>query len=323
MVIGHSFTFSCSEDANQFLRFLRKEGISARVESIPQTSYSFMIKGRYENLCNYLAECLDKLQKTESSDSENTEIIDKRDEPELDPKEKEEFLEEINFLREMLDKQREHASKNLEGKNQGEIAFEPHFSETEGKEEEIKEYMNFLYENKILMDNGIFEFTDNVLRYDTIKPVEDLDYSYGISPYLVPDDDKLDKYGISRIQKISAEVDYTVRAGPDIIGIELQKLKDELALIEENEDYVIHAVHSINLKRELVDHIISVMQDSDADTIDDLVDELELCPSVYDTNERSIISYDISYEFTSEVIEDLKKLEFLRVKGNKIKLVRK
>ena len=329
MVIGHNFTFSSQEDANQLLKFFRKEGISARIEPIPQTSYSFIIKGRYESLRSYLSDCMETICNTgettdntsnqEASDENGSDVHDEMD---LSAEERKEFSEEIQAILEFLLKQKDQATRILEGKNTGDVAFEPAFSENGQNEEDIKAYMRFLFENKILMDNGLFDFTDNLLRFKEIKPVDE--YTVGISPGLFPDDEQLDKYEITRIKKINAEIDYTVRAGPEIIGnLDFEKLKKELELIGEEEDYYIHAAHSIALKRDIVNYVLSVMDDSGAETIDDLAEELDMCPGEYETKERTINTYDISYDFVSEIIEDLKKLEIIRIKGNKIKFSKK
>lgn len=317
MVIGHNFTFSCQEDASHFMKFLRKEGISARIEPVPQTTYSFVLKGRYDNLYRYFTACKEKLNRENiESDTETDEFFS--------PEDKKILIEEVNSLFDTLEKQKEQAIRNLEGKSAGDIAFEPKFSDSEQNEEEIRAYMQFLYENKILMDNGIFDFTDNVLHYKELKPVDEFEYRYEISPGLYPDDDQLDTFDITRIKNINAEMDYTVRAGPEIIGVlELDKLKEELESMEEEEGYIIHAIHSLILKREMADYILSVMDSSGAETIEELIEEIEMCPGQCDTNERSITSYDISPDFVTEVIEDLKKLDFVRMKGNKIKMNRK
>jgi len=44
MVLGHTFTFSDPEDAEQLVKFFRKEGISARIEPVSETSISIFIK---------------------------------------------------------------------------------------------------------------------------------------------------------------------------------------------------------------------------------------------------------------------------------------
>ena len=273
-----------------------------------------------ETICN-TGETTDNTSNQEASDETGSDVHDEMD---FSPEERKEFSEEIQAILEFLLKQKDQATRILEGKNTGDVAFETAFSENGQNEEDIKAYMRFLFENKILMDNGLFDFTDNLLRFKEIKPVDELEYTVGISPGLFPDDEQLDKFEITRIKKINAEIDYTVRAGPEIIGnLDFEKLKKELELIGEEEDYYIHAAHSIALKRDIVNYVLSVMDDSGAETIDDLAEELDMCPGEYETNERSIITYDISYDFVSEIIEDLKKLEIIRIKGNKIKFSKK
>ena len=82
MVLGHTFTFSDPEDAEQLVKFFRKEGISARIEPVSETSISIFIKGTYDNLFAYLDHLKNDLQKEAdiqseediSYDDENTDL---------------------------------------------------------------------------------------------------------------------------------------------------------------------------------------------------------------------------------------------------------
>jgi len=99
-------------------------------------------------------------------------------------------------------------------------------------------------------------------------------------------------------------------------------LKEELELYEVSDEFIAHAIHSISIKQELVEHIVKVIEISKAGTLEELFEALELMPGESEEGSRIHNSFDISPEFTNQAIEDLKKMELIRMKGNKIKLNR-
>lgn len=312
MVLGHTFTFSDPEDAEQLVKFFRKEGISARIEPVSETSISIFIKGTYDNLFAYLDYLKNDLQK--EADNQSEEDISYDDENT--------DLEEVQEIIKLIQMQREYAIEGLTGKNIGDIAYKAPESE-EDTSELFSSMVAFMMKNRVLIDNHVVEYQDGALVYKEIKPVEELLFSYAVSSGLIPEEEDLKTYNISIIHKILAEVDYKVKTGPELIArVDFDRLKEELECYDVSEDFILHAINSIIIKQEMVEHIMNILHVTKAGTIEELLEEVDKASTEIQKEQQIYISYKISPEFTNQVIEDLKKMEVIRIKGNKIKLTR-
>lgn len=315
MVLGHSFSFYTQEEAERLVKFFRKEGISARIEPVAQTSLTVIIQGGYDSVYSYLTDLKEKLQAANDSEEEvDDDII-------LETIQ--EDIEDIDEILTLLKQQRENAIAGLEGKSIGDVAYDSTPSEEQDPEQMIPSLIEFMMKNKILMDNDVLGFEDHKLVYTSLKPAQELRYSYAVTNNLVPEEDDLEKHDITRTVNIQAEVDYSVKTGPEIIGrVQLEQLREELEEYDVDDDFIAHAIHSIVLKQELAEHVMQVLDSSKAGTTEELYEALELMPVEKSENPRVNNAYSISPGYAMQVIEDLKKMDLVRMKGNKIKFNR-
>ena len=332
MVLGHTFTFEDQESADQMVKYLRKEGISARIEPFPQTKISFAAKGKYTDLMAYLEavkeEILTADQEEPSEDAQSEESSENSENPEEFCEEDDEYdpedeIAEVDELVSTLEADRATIEETLNGKNAGDILLERTKIDPENPMESMMATMGFLYKNRTLLDNEMIRIEDDAFRLEEVKPVDDLVFTLEPPANLIPDDENLKTHNLTRIQHTKAEVEYKVRAGPEIIGrIDFKRLGEELESMGMNDEYEMHAIHSILLKQQLAEHIMKVLDESKAGTVDELISALKISYEELDDDSHHVNSYDISPSFTLQVIEDLKKLEFIRMKGNRIKFTR-
>lgn len=314
MVLGHTFSFEEQEHAERLMKFFRKEGISARIEPASESSLSMLIRGTYDNMRSYLKYLRDDLQEG---------VIDKEGcEISLDDEEAED-IEKINSILNIMQKQREDAIRGLEGKNPGDIAYERRTEEGVNPDEVLTFIFEFMVQNKVLVDNRVIESDNGKLIYKELKPADELLYTYIASDGLIPEEDEMETYDITRIQKITAEVEYKVRTGPEIIvQINFDRLKEELEEYEVSDEFIAHSTQSIMIKQELAERVLHILDNSKAGTLDELTDAVDLAEKETYQDTHIVNSYNISPEYTIQIIEDLKKMDIIRMKGNKIKLNR-
>lgn len=314
MVLGHTFSFEEQEHAERLIKFFRKEGISARIEPASESSLSIFIRGTYDNMRSYLTYLRDELQEG-MVDGEGCEMP-------LDDEEDED-LEKIDSILDTMQMQRENAIRVLEGKNPGDIVYERSTEGEVSQDELIPFFLEFMVQNSILMENHVIGVNNGKLIYKELKPVDELLYTYVVSDGLIPEEDEMETYDITRIQKITAEVDYKVRTGPEIIAqINFDRLREELEDYEVSDEFIAHSTQSIMIKQELAERILHILDNSKAGTLDELTDAVDVAEKETYQDTHSVNSYNISPEYVIQIIEDLKKMEMIRVKGNKIKLNR-
>lgn len=315
MVLGHTFSFYTQEEADRLVKFFRKEGISARVEPTSETSLTVLIKGKYDAIFSYLSDLKVELQTERISEEEESE--------ELSEEDIQEDIDSIDEILTLIQKQREDAIRGLEGKNNGDVAFENNQAEDHDAEASIPPMFLFIFENKLLMDNEVIEFEDGKLIYKAIKPADELVYTFAVTDNLIPEEETLEKYDFTRVLRVHAEVEYKVRTGPELIArVQFDQLSEELEGYDVSEEFIAHAIHSILIKQELAEHIIKVIDITKVGTMEELFEALEMIPAEPEEGSRIYNSFDISPEYTNQAIEDLKKMELIRMKGNKIKLNR-
>lgn len=331
MVLGHTFTFEDQESADQMVKYLRKEGISARIEPFPQTKISFAAKGKYTDLMAYLEavkeEILNPDQEEPSEDAQSEEIENLENPEEFceedDDYDPEDEIAEVDELVSTLEADRATIEETLNGKNAGDVLLERTKIDPENPMESMMATMGFLYKNRTLLDNEMIRIEEDAFRLEEVKPVDDLLFTLEPPANLIPTDDHLKTHNLTRIQHTKAEVEYKVRTGPEIIGrIDFKRLGEELESLGMDDEYEMHAIHSILLKQQIAEHIMRVLDESKAGTVDDLISALKISYEELDDDSHHVNSYDISPSFTLQVIEDLKKLEFIRMKGNRIKFTR-
>ncbi len=230
-----------------------------------ETSISIFIKGTYDNLFAYLDHLKNDLQK--EADIQSEEDISYDDENT--------DLEEVQEIIKLIQLQREYAIEGLTGKNIGDIAYKAPESE-EDTSELFSSMVAFMMKNRVLIDNNVVEYQDGALVYKEIKPVEELLFSSAVSSGLIPEEEDLKTYNISIIHKILAEVDYKVKTGPELIArIDFDRLKEELECYDVSEDFILHAINSIIIKQEMVEHIRNILHVTKAGTIEELLEEVD------------------------------------------------
>ena len=358
MVMGHIFSFDIQEDADKLVKFLKKEDISARIEPVSNLSMGVGIKGKYQNLISYLDYKKNELQQsfeeilsedTETEEIEEAEVIQKgaseeiypcqkmeeqnenADEGDSDDSDEEIFSEEdyLQLIEEIddtitdLGEDYNITANILQEKSAGEILLTDDVLKDEEEQIFFQKVMFFIDNYSVLFQNGLIEFKDNSFTLVKVLPAEDLIFSINLSPDIMPIKEEREKYDLTIEKKIRAKIHYMVKTGPEfLLKMDMEKLVTELENLEREEEDISEDLHFIQLKQQAVDHIFSLLNNTGVDTVEKLLESALEPEEEYDEEMRISTTYDLTSSFIINTIEDLKKLEIIRMKGNRIKKIR-
>ena len=364
MVLGHSFNFDNHTDAEQLVRYLKKENVSARIEPEADIRYNIRLKGRCNSLRSYLLDFKTDLEaklseeqnpKEEEQVIEKTEVTENVTEDEIYPCQKmteydnkdegntsvdeveedgndfereedeewiDEELDEIDDLLNILEEKWDTANKVLSEIKPGDILI----SKDECSDDPAALNYNFLKlltEYSILIENNLVQFEEDKLIFSETKPVDELFFTLDLSPDLLPEDEKLEKYDLIIVRTIKAVTNYKVKTGPEyMFRIDPDKIEEELYSLDIEEADIMNERISFFLKQEVFDRIMNVLESGGAGTVDKLLKDISEDDESYNEKSRTLTQFKINPDFAINTIEDLKKLELIRIKGNRIKKVR-
>mgnify|MGYP001171392883 FL=1 len=324
-MLGHTFPFYSQEEAEQFVKYLRKNGVSSRIESASDSSFRFLVSGTYDNLVSYFTYCQKELQ-NELEDNNRRKEDDKQED--LDDEsvdnwmnEIEQELHQVEEILAQLSLERNYSLQNLEGKSVGDVVYKrkPH---QVLNEEEITSALEELVRYTVLLNNKVVDYQDGKLVFQKIIPADELIYVCSPPVILLPKDEELESFNITKIHKITLLSRYLVHAGAELIfRISLDELREELGKYDMSEEDFVQIIKSVLSKRSVVDYFIYLINRTKAETIDDLIRAKDEIPDKEIDGPRKLERFDIpSDEYVRLVVEDLKKLDIIRLKGNKIKL---
>lgn len=327
MVLGHTFGCEDLAEAERLTKFLRKSDISARIEPVTFSQFSIRVKGTYDNIHSYLVHCREELTKDleEEKDSIQEENADNPDDQyETDVSEDiKEDLEEIEKILTILTTDRDNAVQTLEGKKEGDVVFERDADLENGTDQDINPTIAAIVKNKVLLDNDLISLADRKMILRKIAPAEELFYTFQPTAGIIPNEDELESFNITLVHVMNADLDYKVHTGPEFIfKIEVEQLHEELENSDISDESIAIALQAIYVKQEIVEHIIQILRMTKTETVEELIRAVQEMQEKRIEGTRTVMIFDISPEYVKQVVEDLKKLEIIRLKGNKIKLNR-
>jgi hypothetical protein len=324
-MLGHTFPFYSQDEAEQFVKYLRKNGVSSRIESVSESSFRFLVSGTYDNLVSYFTYCQKELQ-DELEAEKSREADNEQEDPDDEAvhnwiSEIEEELQQVEEILSQLALDRSNTLLCLEGKSVGDIVFERQPDRVLNKEE-ITSALDTLVRYTVLLNNKVVDEEDGKLVFKKIIPADELLYVCSPPVILLPGDEELESFNITKIHKMILISRYHVHAGPEFIfRISLEELREELEKYEMSEEDFVEVITSVISKHSVVEYLIYLIKRTKAETIEDLIRAKDEITDREIDGPRSLERFDIpNNDYVRQVIEDLKKLEIIRLKGNKIKL---
>jgi uncharacterized protein YqgV (UPF0045/DUF77 family) len=320
-MLGYTFALDTQQEAEKLVKYFRGKDISARIEPVSVSELAVEISGTYGNLRSYLLYCRDRVQRrSEDEHGSGKEGLDQEDEGADDESD---LLCDLDETLQVLADYDNDARQLLEGKQVGDVVFS--FGNDSSDHVQDKEMQfDLLLRQKALIAKGVLNLEDDgKVVVEKIVPFDELIYSISPIDEFLPSDEEAVSYNLTKYLMFTGDVDYHVHVGPEyLIKVELLELMHKLKEYDLSEFAYEHAVQSFFAKREIVEHIIHVMDEVGVETVDQLLAAVEEMQEEVFEEKRKRYIYEVSADYVKEILEDLKKLDIVRLKGNKIKLIR-
>lgn len=327
MVLGHTFECADLEEAERLVKFLRKSDISARIEPVSSSQFVIRVKGTYDNIHSYLLHCKEELiqdleNEKKSIQEENPDNPDGQYETDVSEDIKEALIELEKILN-ILTTDRDNAVETLQEKKEGDVVYERDTDPENEMDVNIHSTIAAILKNKVLLDNELISLEDRKMVIRKIIPAEELIYTFQPTAGIMPCEDELESFNITILHVMSADLEYKVHTGPELIfKIDTDQLHNELEDSDVSDESIALTLQAIYVKQEIVEHIIHLLNKTKTETVEELIRTVEVMQEKRIEGTKTIEIFDISPEYVKQVMEDLKKLEIIRLKGNKIKLNR-
>ena len=327
MVLGHTFECEDQEEAERLVKFLRKSDISARIEPVSFSQFVIRIKGTFDNIHSYLAHCKEELIQDLETEKrtireENPDNQDDQYENDVIEDTKED-LEEIERILTILTTDRDNAVETLEGGKEGDVVYERDTDLENGTDVNVHSTVAAILKHKVLLDNDLISLVDGKMVLQKIVPAEELFYTFQPTAGIMPCEDELESFNITQVHVIRADLEYKVHAGPEFIfKIDVDQLNEELENSDISNESIALTLQAIYVKQEIVEHIIHLLNKTKTETVEELIRSVQEMQEKRIEGTKTIEVLDISPEYVKQVVEDMKKMEIIRLKGNKIKLTR-
>ncbi|HJJ27907.1 MAG TPA: hypothetical protein O0X70_00770 [Methanocorpusculum sp.] len=303
MTLEEKISFYSRESAAEFQKYLRDAGCPSRIT----VTHTFSGTPYFEGTIASFVKLIDRLTAKEADCD--------LDELKNDLLERKTTLEEFFAAHKPGDLIEETAPSRL-------LAQAETINETGGDVEKLKagKFVKTLMILATLEDNGLLETLEDgdCYKLTGIKNPDDLTVMYPYTEFTGVTEEDLKETTITSHIQASSNTDYIVTAGAEILFTEsLDDLADVLDNLDVDEDEAGRFVDAVFFKQIFVSRIHKLVSEGircEADIAAALG-----APSFPLEGTNDVISFDISSEYLSEVISDLRKAEILSGKDGKIK----
>ncbi|MDO5843927.1 MAG: hypothetical protein Q4Q53_02115 [Methanocorpusculum sp.] len=303
MALEEKISFFSREDANEFQKYLRENGCSSRISVDYEYSGVPYFEGTITAFINF-ADMLCK--KEEDADIETL---------------KQNLIERKNILDDFLKSHK--AGDVITESTPSQILALAQSIDSVGsaiEKEAAGKFEQTLMILATLEDNGLLEEINESDGYilKNVKDAGDLTVMYPYTDISGVTSEDLENSEITSHIITSSETKFIVTVGAEILfSSDMDDMVDLLDEMDTYEDESARFIDNIFFKKVLVSKIQESVE-SGAKSEADILSILD-SPSFKLTDTEDTISFDISAEFLSEVISDLKKQGFLSGKDGKIK----
>lgn len=309
MALGEELLFYNGDDADTFLKFLRKQNCSAVKRTTNVISTEVFLYGSIE----HFLQLVDTLQNTaiDGDHASHEGVIELRSEMDL----------RAHILKDFFG-ERKQGARIDEGPEWEALTTllkrESPSSETLSEEERslIRDRYLLL---ALLDENNLID-----AKGEGIYLKEAMDPSFALTQYpahLLPevDEELLIKNTLSRRINTYAETVYTVTLGSEIVLFDgMEMLESTLNELDVDPESAATAVMNIASKKVIVDRVLSLLRDRKTMTRDDIIEALQhFHVQVPDTVDTFV--YQLDRSFIDDVLSDLRKLKAIQGKDTKIR----
>ncbi|HJJ53819.1 MAG TPA: hypothetical protein VJ857_01350 [Methanocorpusculum sp.] len=303
MTLEEKIIFYSREDANAFQKYLREKGCPSRIS----VEHSFSGTPYFEgSIAAFLA------------------FIDKITEREEDA--------DLNVIRDDLVSRKKSLTDFFKTHKAGDLLTEETPSQLlaqvesiDGMGEDVQKqatdkFMNALMILGTLEDNDLLEVSDENESYVLLgtKDPEELRVMYSYTDFSGVTEDDLKETGITTHIRTSSSTEFVITTGVELLfTIDIEDLTDVLDQMDVEEDEAARFIDAVFFKQALTNKIHKLVSEG-------MQSEAELlaafdAPAFPLEGTDDVISFDLSAEYLSGVVSDLKKQDILSGKDGKIK----
>ncbi len=313
MVLEERIPVESEAEAREIVRYLKKEGIPARILKEPQLNVALILAGRYEDLKLFLTACQEKHQQrgVGSEDSDEYPV-------DFDPAVWKKTLE-------VLDAEQLAVSQILQEHSPGDIigttVFQTVFLKTKPEHEFTpEEFARDLATVRTLISNHLCEITQQGFVLTNAAEPGDVTLYIPYEYPFPPEEEVSERYRITCIRHFRGEMRYVVQTGPEIIF--LDDIEAFIMFISENgvdPQSLMRITERCMSRLRITQELISQLFDAGESSLEDLrllfVDEIATQDGQGHVQDR----FGLSPEYVDRLVADMKKLGLVKGKDSRLR----
>jgi hypothetical protein len=303
MTLEEKITFYSREDASAFQKYLREKGCPSRIS----VEHSFSGTPYFEGSISSILQLIDKIHARES-DVDLEEL-------------KTDLLARKKTLEEFF--QSHKAGDCLTDATPSQLLAQVESIDAMGEDvqkQATDKFMNALMILGTLEDNELLEVSEDKECYTLLgtKEAGDLRVMYAYTDFSGVTEEDLNETDLVSHIRTSSTTEFIITAGAEILFVsDIEDLTDMLDHMDVEDDEAARFVDAVFFKQALVGQIHKLVSEGKQSEAD-LLAALD-APAFPLEGTKDVISFDISPEYLSGVVSDLRKQGILSGKDGKIK----
>jgi hypothetical protein len=313
MVLEERIPVESEDVAKEIVRYLKKEGIPARITTEPRMTVALILAGRYEDLKAFLTVCQEKHQE-HGAGGEDTDVYPKEFDSSVWKNTLEALHIEQHAVSQILD---EHKPGDIIGTH----IFQSVFLKTKPENDCTPEkFARELATVRTLISNHLCEITQQGFVLTTVPGPGSVTLYIPFDYPFPPEEEVCDRYHVTCIRHFRGEMDHVVLIGPEILLLE--DIEAFIMFLSENGvdprsllSITERCMSRLRITQELIDQLFDAGESSLEDLRLLFVDEIATQDGQGHVQDR----FGLSPEYVDSLLKDMRKLDLVKGKDSRIK----
>jgi len=304
MVLEEDIYFSSHDTAREFVKILKDLGISSQVRSKFSLDVRLMLSGTYNNL----AAMFDNMVSDADATEEESELFE--------------------AAREYLTPQRDAIARAFEkyqvgdrvGSGVMDLVTGDRTLDGDESEDTLEKIIEEVYLTRLLHLNDLLDIREDGLVL--VKKIEPDESTLTVFADEIPEirDEILEKYNIISTITAGDDAEYLVSVGPEFVFLEdLDSIGEFLEEHEIEEEDGASFFPRLQIKHILVSEILAMIKEEGKVSRDDIINEFAN-RDIETSEDGSKIALHLSGDYIDAILDDLKKVGFLKGKDQKLRI---
>jgi|GEM_PF-3372586 len=313
MVLEERIPVESEAEAREIVRYLKKEGIPARILTKPQLTVALILAGRYEDLKSFLTACQEKHQLRGVGSNDSDEYPG-----DFDPSVWKKTLE-------ALDAEQIAVTQSLKEHHPGDIigttVFQTIFLKTQPENEcSSEEFARELATVRTLISNHLCEITQQGFVLTNVAEPEDVTLYIPYEYPFPPEEEVSERYHITCIRHFRGEMRHVVQTGHEILFLE--DIEAFIMFLSDNgvdPQSLLKITEGCMSRLRITQELISQLFDAGESSLEDLrllfVDEIAAQEGQGHVQDR----FGLSPEYVDNLVADMRKLGLVKGKDTRLR----